>query len=115
MTAIGAIGMASRSRMCSARRAKRCTRGSAIHRLCRLGESVTQLGARVAAWLMQVQSAPGHVVAVTHPFVVRAALMQVVQGAAFNAIDVEPLASIELQFNGRWRLRLPGIDPEGVL
>lgn len=79
------------------------------------GESVTQLGARVAAWLMQVQLAPGHVVAVTHPFVVRAALMQVVQGAAFNAIDVEPLASIELQFNGRWRLRLPGIDPEGVL
>ena len=76
------------------------------------GESVTQLAARVAAWLTSLQLTPGHVVAVTHPYVVRAALMHIVQGAAFNAIDVEPLAAIELRFNGIWRLRLPGIDPE---
>ncbi|QAX85836.1 phosphoglycerate mutase [Pseudomonas sp. DTU12.3] len=78
------------------------------------GESVTDLATRVAAWLQGLQATPGHVLAITHPYVVRAALMQVVQGAAFNAIDVEPLSVIELRFNGIWRLRLPGIDIEGT-
>ncbi|PTT27350.1 histidine phosphatase family protein [Pseudomonas sp. HMWF021] len=79
------------------------------------GESVMQLGARVAMWLTSLQGKSGHIVAVTHPFVVRAALMQVVQGLAFNAIDVEPLAVVELRFNGIWRLRLPGNDFAGAL
>lgn len=74
------------------------------------GESVRQLTQRIAKWLDTVAVMPGHVVAVTHPFVVRAALMQVLQGTAFNAIDVEPLSMIELRFNGIWRLRLPGMD-----
>ena len=77
------------------------------------GESVVQLCERVASWLATLQTTPGHVVAVTHPFVIRAALMQVLQGEAFNRIDVEPLAAVELRFFGRWRLRLPGIDLEG--
>ncbi|VEF10441.1 phosphoglycerate/bisphosphoglycerate mutase [Pseudomonas fluorescens] len=79
------------------------------------GESVVQLGSRVGAWLHALQGTPGHVVAVTHPFVMRAALMHVAQGAAFNAIDVEPLSIIELRFNGIWRLRLPGLELEGAL
>lgn len=79
------------------------------------GESVTQVLERVAAWLATLEATPGHVVAVTHPFVIRAALTHVLQGSAFNLIDVEPLSSIELRFNGRWRLRLPGIEPEGTL
>jgi broad specificity phosphatase PhoE len=79
------------------------------------GESVMQLSERVAAWLTSLQGVSGHIVAVTHPFVVRAALMQVLQGAAFNAIDVEPLSMVELRFNGIWRLRLPGIDLAGAL
>ncbi|KPG92397.1 histidine phosphatase family protein [Pseudomonas sp. MYb2] len=78
------------------------------------GESVTDLATRVAAWLQSLQTTPGHVVAITHPYIVRAVLMQVMQGAAFNAIDVEPLSVIELRFNGIWRLRLPGIDIEGA-
>lgn len=73
------------------------------------GESVRQLTQRVAKWLDTIAAAPGHVVAVTHPFVMRAALIQVLQGAAFHAIDVEPLAMIDLRFNGIWRLRLPGM------
>ncbi|MGF0238780.1 histidine phosphatase family protein [Rhodococcus sp. IEGM1300] len=77
------------------------------------GESVAHLSERLAAWLATLTSTPGHVVAVTHPFVIRAALMQVLHGSAFNQIDVEPLAIIELRFNGRWRLRLPGTHPEG--
>jgi broad specificity phosphatase PhoE len=79
------------------------------------GESVMQLGERVARWLTSLQGMPGHIVAITHPFVVRAALMQVMQGAAFNAVDVEPLSVVELRFNGIWRLRLPGIDLAGAL
>lgn len=78
------------------------------------GESVAQLRARVANWLCEVQLNPGHVVAVTHPYVMRAALLHVMQGAAFNAIDVEPLSTIELRFNGLWRLRLPGADLQGA-
>ncbi len=72
------------------------------------GESVMQLCERVSQWLQSLEQTPGHVLAVTHPFVIRAALLNVMQcsPAAFGAIDVEPLSSTELRFNGRWRLRL---------
>jgi len=72
------------------------------------GESVAQLCERVADWLETLRSTPGHFVAITHPFVIRAAIMHVMQcpPEAFNAIDVEPLSATELRFNGRWRLRL---------
>nr|WP_225933898.1 phosphoglycerate mutase family protein [Pseudomonas azerbaijanoccidentalis] len=78
------------------------------------GESVAQVCERTAAWLVTLQGTPGHVIAVTHPFVIRAALTHVLQSPAFNLIDVAPLSAIELQFNGCWRLRLPGTDIEGV-
>ncbi|MGJ7515816.1 histidine phosphatase family protein [Pseudomonas baetica] len=78
------------------------------------GESVSQVVERVAAWLATLEAAPGHVVAVTHPFIIRAVLTSVLQSRAFNLIDVEPLSTLELRFNGCWRLRLPGIEPEGV-
>ncbi|CAI9001348.1 Histidine phosphatase family protein [Pseudomonas chlororaphis] len=76
------------------------------------GESVAQLCERVAAWLAALSGQPGHVLAVTHPRVIRAALLHVMQcpPASFNAIDVEPLAQVELRFNGRWRLRLDQRD-----
>ncbi|MBZ9781700.1 histidine phosphatase family protein [Pseudomonas sp. REP124] len=79
------------------------------------GESVTQVIERVADWLTTLESTPGHVVAITHPFIIRAALTHVLHSSAFNLIDVEPLSAIELQFNGCWRLRLPGTEPEGTL
>ncbi|VVM91390.1 histidine phosphatase family protein [Pseudomonas fluorescens] len=78
------------------------------------GESVAQLCERVAIWLSSLQATPGHVVAVTHPFVIRAALIHVMQGTAFHDIDVEPLSMVELRFTGRWRLRLPGLDVKGA-
>ena len=76
------------------------------------GESVIQVTERVVAWLTTLQATPGHVVAVTHPFVIRAALTYVLRGSAFNLIDVEPLSSVELRFQGCWRLRLAGAEPE---
>lgn len=78
------------------------------------GESVAGICERVAAWLQSLQATPGHVVAVTHPFVIRAALIQVMRGSAFHDIDVEPLSVVELRFTGHWRLRLPGLDLEGA-
>lgn len=68
----------------------------------------------MAAWLKTLEAMPGHIVAITHPFVIRAALTQVLQSPSFNLIDVEPLSAIELRFNGCWRLRLSGTGVEGA-
>ncbi|MVV49185.1 phosphoglycerate mutase [Pseudomonas sp. PB120] len=78
------------------------------------GESVMRLGQRVADWLTTLEATPGHIVAITHPFVIRAVLTQVLQSTAFNLIDVEPLSAIELRFTGRWRLRLIDTIVEGA-
>ena len=73
------------------------------------GESVDRLCARVAQWMRSLETEPGHVAAVTHPFVIRAALLYVMgfPVSAFYRIDVAPLSCTELGFNGGvWRLRL---------
>jgi broad specificity phosphatase PhoE len=75
------------------------------------GESVVQVCERVGAWLDTLHGTlhdQGHVVAITHPFIIRAALLHALQcpPSAFNAIDIEPLSVTELRFNGRWRLRM---------
>ena len=72
------------------------------------GESVDQLCARVALWVKSLECQPGHSVAITHPFVIRAAMLCVMQfpAAMFYRIDVEPLSAVELRFNQVWRLRL---------
>ena len=72
------------------------------------GESVEQICARVAAWMKTLEAQPGHVVAITHPFVIRAAMLYVMQCpvSMFYQIDVEPLSATELRFNTVWRLRL---------
>lgn len=74
------------------------------------GESVEQLCQRVAHWLEQLAQRPGHWLAVTHPWVMRAAMCEVLQGPlhSFHLIDVEPLSRLDLSHAGRWRLRLDG-------
>ena len=76
------------------------------------GESVTGLCQRVAQWLELMAQCPGHWLAVTHPFVMRAVLLQLLQAplASFNLLDIEPLSRIDLSHAGRWRLRLDGRD-----
>lgn len=70
------------------------------------GESVQALCARVAAWLDTFRE-EGHFAVVTHPFVIRAAILHTLKAstASFNLIDIEPLAVVDLRFNDRWRLR----------
>ena len=72
------------------------------------GESVGQVCERVGQWMKSLESQPGHIVAVSHPFVIRAAMLYVMQFpmSMFYLIDVEPLSATELRFNNVWRLRL---------
>ena len=72
------------------------------------GESVEQVCARVGQWLQSLETQPGHVLAITHPLVIRAALLYVMQFpvSMFYRIDIEPLSATELRFNTVWRLRL---------
>ncbi|MFJ4440574.1 histidine phosphatase family protein [Pseudomonas sp. NPDC089422] len=71
------------------------------------GESFAQLCERVGAWLMAFDR-PGEWLAVTHPWVIRAALVTVLECplAAAQRIDVLPLSRVALSFTGQWRLRL---------
>ncbi len=75
------------------------------------GESLTRLLARVAEWLGHVDTAAGHVVAVTHAAVVRAVVLAALEApaAAFWHLDVVPLSRTDLRTDGRrWTLRTFG-------
>ena len=73
------------------------------------GESIVDLVERVAAWLASLAGNTSHAVAVTHPAVVRAAIL-VALGASPNAfwrVDIKPLSRTVLHFRGRdWTIRL---------
>ena len=75
------------------------------------GESVLDVMHRVAAWLDERCQDIGHGIAVTHPAVIRAAVVHVIGAPpqAFWRIDVEPLSCTDLRRNGdRWTLRATG-------
>ena len=72
------------------------------------GESRTLLLARVSAWLEGRLPIGGHTVAVTHPHVVRTAVVSILgaPAAAAGRIDVEHLFIADLRSDGRrWVLR----------
>lgn len=71
------------------------------------GESFAQLCQRVAVWLAAFDT-PGEWLAVTHPMVIRAVLVQLLgcPMSAHQRVDVLPLSRLELSFAGQWRLRL---------
>ncbi|MEU3168086.1 histidine phosphatase family protein [Streptosporangium sp. NPDC006930] len=69
------------------------------------GESITALLARVSGWL--AVRTPGRAVAITHPAVIRAAVVHALGAPArsFWRVDVAPLARVALTGRGgRWRL-----------
>lgn len=71
------------------------------------GESLLALGARVGRWLDSLVTAPGRVVVVAEPDVVRAAAVHALGAPAesFWRIDVRPLTVTELSGRaGRWNL-----------
>lgn len=72
------------------------------------GESIDSCIRRVADWLSGRMSAGGHTVVVTHPAVIRSAILSVVDApsGSFWKIDVQPLATAEITGDGRrWALR----------
>lgn len=87
------------------------------------GESIEALIERLAPWLAERQRLGGRVIAVTHPAVIRAALVIVLGAPAtsFWRIDIAPLTRVELRGDGRrwllraiapWTERHPPTDPE---
>jgi broad specificity phosphatase PhoE len=72
------------------------------------GESIAQLVARASEWLTGVGHNGGHIAAVSHPAVIRAAIVVAIEAnlISFWRIDIAPLAVVELSSNGRrWALR----------
>jgi broad specificity phosphatase PhoE len=76
------------------------------------GESLAALHGRVAAWLGRCGRDGGHVVAVTHAAVIRAAIVHALGAPAssFWRMDIAPLSLTDLRWNdGRWTLRAMGM------
>lgn len=72
------------------------------------GESVVTLMARVRDWLGDMSQARGRTVAVTHPAVVRAAILTALDAPpkSFWRIDIAPASRTVLHFRGSaWTLR----------
>ena len=73
------------------------------------GEPLTSLIERVGGWLDAADTRPSRVLAVTHPAVVRAAIVHTLRTPAdsFWRIDVSPLTTVEVRGRpGRWSLHV---------
>ena len=71
------------------------------------GEPLTGLIERVGGWLDAADDRPPRILAVTHPAVIRSAIVHTLQTPAdsFWRIDVSPLAVVEVRGRpGRWSL-----------
>jgi broad specificity phosphatase PhoE len=76
------------------------------------GESIEGLLRRVATWLAAHACDSGHLVAITHPAVIRAAIVGTIGAGArsFWRIDIAPLTLTELRGGDeRWTLRAAGV------
>ena len=71
------------------------------------GESILSLIERIALWMGQQRDA-GALLAITHPSVIRCAILHALHAPpnAFWRVDIAPLSITDLRFNGRtWTLR----------
>jgi broad specificity phosphatase PhoE len=74
------------------------------------GESLVRLIARVDGWMASLTNA-GHIVAVTHPPLIRAAILCALQAppSSFWRVEIAPLSVTDLRFTGRfWTVRSAG-------
>lgn len=79
------------------------------------GESIANFLARIKRWLA-VQHGSGHTLVVTHPAVIRAAVVLALQAPAqsFWRIDIPPVSITDLRWNGGfWNLRSSGCPFSG--
>jgi broad specificity phosphatase PhoE len=76
------------------------------------GESIEELLRRIATWLGQQAGESGRLVAITHPAVIRAAIVEAIGAGArsFWRIDIAPLTLTDLRGGDRrWTLRATGV------
>lgn len=72
------------------------------------GETVEGLFARISVWLHGISACEERILAVTHPAVIRAAILSAIHASpsSFWNIDIAPLSVVELSSNGRrWALK----------
>ncbi len=71
------------------------------------GESIADVLARVRSWLDRHASDGGHIVAVSHAEIIKAAILHAIKAppAAFMQIDIGPLTRVVFSYNRGWRLR----------
>jgi broad specificity phosphatase PhoE len=77
------------------------------------GESIDSLIYRVTGWLAEKSKESGHTIAITHPPVIRAAIVSILEAPvqAFWRVDVSPLTATDIRFNGRsWSLRSAAVS-----
>ena len=74
------------------------------------GESVTDVIARIGYWMAEIASHGESTVAVTHPAVVRAALLVTLDAPpkSFWRMDIPPGSVTRLHFRGEWNLHFAG-------
>jgi broad specificity phosphatase PhoE len=77
------------------------------------GESIVALIARVRGWLADISRTPGRIVAITHPAVIRAVVLNALDAPpkSFWRIDIAPASRTALHHRGMvWTLRsaVPG-------
>ena len=76
------------------------------------GENFKSVAARIGALFDEQKAEPGHTIAVTHPAVIRAAILHVLKAplTGFRFIDVEPRSLADFRSDGiRWQLRASGV------
>lgn len=72
------------------------------------GESIAALVARVRGWLAEISRTPGSALAITHPAVIRAVILNALDAPpkSFWRIDIAPASRTALNFRGMvWTLR----------
>lgn len=72
------------------------------------GESVEGLFGRMSVWLRSMSDRQGHILAVTHPSVIRVVILAAIHASptSYWHIDIAPLSVVELTSNGkRWALK----------
>ncbi|MET3595143.1 broad specificity phosphatase PhoE [Mesorhizobium shonense] len=80
------------------------------------GESLADVARRGSALMERLLAERGHTIVVTHPGVIRAAIVHVLGAplTSFSKIDVEPLCLTDFRSDGtRWVLRAHGSLPKG--
>ena len=80
------------------------------------GESIVDLVQRVRGWLDSLTDRRGRLVAVTHPGIVRAAIIVALNAPpkAFWRIDVAPVSRTVMHLRGgAWTLRSTGVTSPG--